>query len=224
MFSDEEETDEVLNNHTEKLNKLSSWYEELDSKIKAIDMRISLGNNTQSTTDVQTLLKNVDGASAESERLRADIKALSTLIDQNTAEIAHWKGEIGDLPAKFHGILGAEVNTMNAKYQALSTRVDNGFNNSPPAINRGLAIGLPLGLGIPLTVAVVFLCAMWIRRKYPYVPQHMNKEEAENYIKIHNATRPKTLTEKLCDLFEALGFKKSQGIPEVYVMENTPTK
>lgn len=25
--------------------------------------------------------------------------------------------------------------------------------------------------------------------RYPYIPQHMNKEEAENYIKIHNATR-----------------------------------
>jgi hypothetical protein len=161
---------EMLNNHAEELNKLSSWREEVDNKIKAIDMRISLGNNTQSTgssADVQSLLKNVD-VHAESERLRADIKALSTLIDQNTAEIGHWKGEIEALPAKFHGILGAEVNTMNAKYHALSTKVDNGFNNSPPAINRGLAIGIPLGLGIPLSIAVIFLCALWIRRRYDF--------------------------------------------------------
>jgi hypothetical protein len=100
--------------------------------------------------------------------LRADIKALSTLIDQNTAEIGHWKGDVEALPVKFHGILGAEVNIMNAKYQALSTKVDNGFNNSPPAINRGLAIGIPLGLGIPLSIAVIFLCAMWIRRRYDF--------------------------------------------------------
>ncbi|OQE14177.1 hypothetical protein PENFLA_c040G00929 [Penicillium flavigenum] len=218
---------DMLNSHAEGLNKLSSWREEVDNKIKGVDIRISLGNNTQSTgssADVQSLLKNVDAVNAESERLRADIKALSTLIDQNTAEIGHWKGEVEALPAKFRGILGAEVNTMNAKYRALSTRVENGFNNSPPAINRGLAIGLPLGFGIPLTIAVIFLCAMWIRRRHPYIPQHMNNEEAENYIKIHNATRRKTLTEKLCDLFEALGFKKIQGIPEVYVMEHTPTK
>ncbi|CAG8902733.1 unnamed protein product [Penicillium egyptiacum] len=133
---------------------------------------------------------------------------------------------------------------MNSKYQALSTKVDNGFNNSPPPINRGLAIGLPLGLGIPLTIAVIFLCAMWIRRRYPYIPQHMNNEEAEIYIKIHKATRGSkisansiylfsvltnelfagTLTEKLCDLFEAVGLKKKQVIPEVSVMANTPTK
>jgi hypothetical protein len=51
---------EMLNNHAEELNKLSSWREEVDNKIKAIDMRISLGNNTQSTgssADVQSLLK-----------------------------------------------------------------------------------------------------------------------------------------------------------------------
>ncbi|CAG8040120.1 unnamed protein product [Penicillium nalgiovense] len=197
-----EEADEVFNSHTEELNKLSSWCEELDNKIKAIDMRISLGNNAQSTgstADVQSLLKNVDDVNIESERLRADIKALSTLIDQKTAEIGHWKGEVEGLPAKFHGILGAEVNTMNAKYQALSTKVDNGFDNSPSAITRGLAIGLPLGFGIPLTIAVVFFCAMWIRHRYPYIPQHMNKEEAENYIKIHNATRrSKTSANWIC--------------------------
>jgi prefoldin subunit 5 len=51
---------EMLNNHVEELNKLSSWREEVDNKIKAIDMRISLCNNTQSTgssADVQSLLK-----------------------------------------------------------------------------------------------------------------------------------------------------------------------
>lgn len=33
-----------------------------------------------------------------------------------------------------------------------------------------------------------------------------------------------TLTEKLCDLFETLDFKKKQIVPEVYVMDNTPKK
>lgn len=57
---------------------------------------------------------------------------------------------------------------MNAKYQALSTKIDNSLNDSPPAVNRGLAIGLSLGLGIPLTIAIVFLCSMWIHRRYDF--------------------------------------------------------
>lgn len=57
---------------------------------------------------------------------------------------------------------------MNAKYQALSTKIDNGLNDSPPAVNRGLAVGLSLGLGIPLAIAIIFLCVVWIRRRYDF--------------------------------------------------------
>ncbi|KAJ5371692.1 hypothetical protein N7517_003698 [Penicillium concentricum] len=221
------EVDGIKYSQDQLLEKLWSWCEGLDNEIKAINTRINQDNhsqNTGSSADVQPLSKKIDDVSAENGRLRADITALSTKIDQNIADSIHWKSDVGALPSKFRNILGAEVDTMNAKYRALSTKVDNGFNNTPPAINRGLAIGLPLGLGIPLTIAVVFLCAMWIRRRYPYIPQHMSNEEAQNYIKIHNATRRKTLTEKVCDLFEALGLKKKQAVPEIYVMNNTPTK
>ncbi|KAJ6127897.1 hypothetical protein N7471_009114 [Penicillium samsonianum] len=211
------------------IETLWSWCWRSENDIKAINSRTNQGNNAQDTgssADVQSLSKKVDDVDAENGHLRENIAALSTKTDQNIAEISHWKAEVEALPTKFHDVLYSEVNTMNAKYQALSTKVDNGFNDSPLAVNRGLAIGLSLGLGIPLTIAVVFLCAMWIRRKYPYIPQHMNNEAAENYIKIHKATRQKSLSKKICDIFEALGFKKKQVVPEGedYVMGNTPTK
>ncbi|KGO49998.1 hypothetical protein PEX1_085520 [Penicillium expansum] len=229
-----DEVTSVINNHAKSIDKhdeilheLRSWCERLGNEIRAVNASTTQGNNTQNerlSVYLEPLSRKVDGFNAENGQLRENLAALSAKIDQNIADISHWKTEVEALPAKFHDVLGTEVNTMNAKYQALSTKVDNGFNNSPPAINRGLAIGLSLGLSIPLTISLVFLCAMWIRRRYPYIPQHMNNEEAQNYIKIHKATRQKTLTEKLCKLFEALGFKKKQAVPEIYVMENTPTK
>ncbi|CAI7591686.1 unnamed protein product [Penicillium glandicola] len=226
------DVDGSLEYHSKLLNELWEWCHRLSNQIEYIDARTSQGDNTQNTgssADVQSLSKKIDDVKAENSRFRGDITALSTKVDQNIADINHLTGEFKALPAKFNNILGAEVDTMNAKYQVLSAKVDNGFNNTPPAINRGLAIGLSLGLGIPLTVAMVFLCAMWIRRRYPYIPQHMSNEEAENYIKIHKATRhtnfsSETLTEKLCDLFEALSFKKKQAVPEIYIMDNAPTK
>lgn len=153
------------------IETLWSWCWRLENDIKAINSSTNQGNNAQDTgssADVQSLSKKVDDVDAENGHLRENIAALSTKTDQNIAEISHWKAEVEALPTKFHDVLDSEVNTMNAKYQALSTKVDNGFNDSPLAVNRGLAIGLSLGLGIPLTIAVVFLCAMWIRRKYDF--------------------------------------------------------
>lgn len=221
------DVDTSLYNINTVLDNMWSWCDRLDNEIKAINTRTNQGNNAPnegSSADVQSLSKKIDDVAAENGHLRENIGALSTKIDQNIAEISQWKAEIEALPTKFQDVLGPEVNNMNAKYRALSIKIDNGLNNSPPAVNQGLAIGLSLGLGIPLTMAIVFLCVMWIRRRYPYIPQHMNNEEAENYIKIHKATRQKTFTEKLCDLCEALGFKKKPVVPEVYVMSNTPTR
>ncbi|KAJ5801705.1 uncharacterized protein N7518_003773 [Penicillium psychrosexuale] len=219
----------VFSSYTTDDNILTlwSWCQRLENEINTINARTNQGNNSQtegSSADFQSLSRRFDDFNKENSRVREDITALSAKIDENIAKISHWEGALEVLPGKFHDALTAEVNTMNAKYQALSIRVENGFHDSPPAINRGLALGLSLGLGIPLTIALIFLCAVWIRRKYPYIPQHANNEEAENYIKIHKATRQKTLTEKLCDLFEALDFKKKQVVPEVYVMDNTPKK
>ncbi|KAJ5520988.1 hypothetical protein N7463_001441 [Penicillium fimorum] len=154
------------------------------------------------SADVQCLSKKTCGIKAENGRLRADIAALSA---------SHWEADVEALPSKFHDILSTEVNTMNSKSKALSIKVDNDFNNTPPAINRGLSIGLSLGLSIPLTIAVVFLFVIWM-------------DSSQNYIKIHNAIRRKTLTEKVYNNFQALSFKKKQFIPEIYVMNNTPTK
>lgn len=213
-----DEVTSVINNHAKSIDKhdeilheLRSWCERLGNEIRAVNASTTQGNNTQNerlSVYLEPLSRKVDGFNAENGQLRENLAALSAKIDQNIADISHWKTEVEALPAKFHDVLGTEVNTMNAKYQALSTKVDNGFNNSPPAINRGLAIGLSLGLSIPLTISLVFLCAMWIRRRYdfhrlslretantlhfvryPYIPQHMNNEEAQNYIKIHKATR-----------------------------------
>lgn len=163
--------DETFETQATGLADLWSWCERLDNEIKAINTRTNQGNNAPnegSSAGVQSLSKKIDDGTAERGHLRDNIAALSTKIDQNIAEISHWKAEVEALPTKFQDVLGPEVNTMNAKYQALSTKVDNGFNNSPSAINRGLAIGLPLGFGIPLTIAVVFFCAMWIRHRYDF--------------------------------------------------------
>ncbi|KAF4772181.1 hypothetical protein N7455_008981 [Penicillium solitum] len=149
---------------------LWSWCDRLDNEIKAINTRTNQGNNSPNegwSADVQSLSKKVD-VTAESGHLLENIAALSAKIDQNTAEISHWKAEVEALPTKFQDVLGPDNNTMNAKYQALSTKIDNGLNDSPPAVNRGLAIGLSLGLGIPLTIAIIFLCVMWIRRRYDF--------------------------------------------------------
>ncbi|KXG52054.1 uncharacterized protein PGRI_083380 [Penicillium griseofulvum] len=201
----------VISNHAQILGELQSWRRRTKH---GIERRCPIS------------FEKVDDVNSENYRLRADIAALSTLIDQSSAELSHWKAEVEAIPANFHDILSAEVNTMNTKYHALSTKVGNGFNNSTPAINQGLAIGLPLGLGIPLTIAVVFLCVMWIRRRYAYIPLHMNSEdeEAHNYTKVPKKTRHKNLPRKLCDLFEALGFETGQVFQEVYVMHNTPNK
>ncbi|KAJ5394955.1 uncharacterized protein N7487_009258, partial [Penicillium crustosum] len=96
------------------------------------------------------------------------LQRAATYVDKSITEISHWKAEVQALPTKCQGVLEPEVNTMNAKYQALSTKIDNSLNDSPPAVNRGLAIGLSLGLGIPLTIAIVFLCSMWIHRRYDF--------------------------------------------------------
>ncbi|KAJ5425091.1 hypothetical protein N7465_000161 [Penicillium sp. CMV-2018d] len=212
------DVDTSLEDQDTAISKLWSWCDRLDDEIKAINMRTNQGNNAPnegSSADVQSLSKKVDDVAAENGHLRENIAALSTKIDQNIAEISHWKAETEKLPAMFQDVLGPEVNTMNAKYQALSTKIDNGLNDSPPAVNRGLAIGLSLGLGIPLTIAIVFMCVLWIYRRYPYKPEHMNNEEAGTHIEIHKATRQKTFTEN---------FKKNPVVPEVYVMSNTPTK
>lgn len=152
------------------IETLWSWCHRLENEIKAINTRTNQGNNAPnegSSADVQSLSKKVD-VTAESGHLRENIAALSTKIDQNTAEISRWKAEVEALPTKFQDVLGPEINTMNTKYQALSTKIDNGLNDSPPAFNRGLAIGLSLGLGIPLTIAIIFLCVMWIHRRYDF--------------------------------------------------------
>ncbi|KAJ5966809.1 hypothetical protein N7501_003057 [Penicillium viridicatum] len=210
------DTDTSLENQATAIRKLWSWCDRLDDEINAINTRTdNNAPNEGSSADVQPLSKRVDDVAAENGHLRENIAALSTKIDQNIAEISHWKAEIETLPTKFQDVLGPEVNTMNAKYQALSTKIDNGLNDSPPAVNRGLAIGLSLGLGIPLTIAIVFLCVMWIHRRYPYKPQHMNNEEAANNIKIHKVTRQKTFTEN---------FKKKPVVPEVCHEQHTPTK
>lgn len=170
MFS-KYDVDATLESLATGISKLWSWCDRLDNEIQAINTRTNQGNNAPnegSSADVQSLSKKVDDVAAENGHLRENIADLSTKIDQNIAEISHWKAEIETLPTKFQDILGPEVNTMNAKYQALSTKIDNGLNDSPPAVNRGLAIGLSLGLGIPLTIATVFLCVMWIHRRYDF--------------------------------------------------------
>jgi chromosome segregation ATPase len=148
--SDLDDWHSVINNHAQVLDELRSRCDRLE-KITAFNVRTSQGDdaqNTESSADVQSLSKKVEDINSENSRLRADIAALSTKIDQSTTGISYWKAEVEAITANFHDILSAEVNTMNTKYQALSTKVDNGFNNSTPAINRGLAIGLPLGLGL----------------------------------------------------------------------------
>lgn len=163
--------DETFETQATGLADLWSWCERLDNEIKAINTRTNQGNNAPnegSSAGVQSLSKKVDDGTAERGHLRDNIAALSTKIDQNIAEISHWKAEVEALPTKFQDVLGPEVNTMNAKYQALSTKIDNGLNDSPPAVNRGLAVGLSLGLGIPLAIAIVFLCVVWIRRRYDF--------------------------------------------------------
>lgn len=149
---------------------LWSWCERLDNEIKAINTRTNQGSNAPnegSSADVQSLSKKVN-VTAESGHLRENIAALSTKIDQNIAEISHWKAEVEAIPTKFQHVFGPEVNTTNAKYQALSIKIDNGLNDSPPAVSRGLAIELSLSLGIPLAIAIIFLCVMWIRRRYDF--------------------------------------------------------
>ncbi|KGO70265.1 hypothetical protein PITC_020840 [Penicillium italicum] len=153
------DVDGSLEEHDDTFRQLWSWYERLNNEIKAINTRPNQGSypqNEVSSADVQSLSKKVVDVSADNGQLRENIAALSTKIDQNIADISHWKAEIEALPAIFYDVPGTEVNILNAKYQALSTKVDDGFNNSPPAINRGLAIGLSLGLGIPLALALIF--------------------------------------------------------------------
>lgn len=165
------DVDASLDNVDTALHNLWSWCDRLDNEIKAINTRTNQGNNAPnegSSADFQSLSKKVDDFAAENGHLHENIGALSTKIDQNIAEISHWKAEVEALPTKFQDVLSPEVNNMNTKYQALSIKIDNGLNDSPPAVNRGLAIGLSLGLGIPLTMAIVFLCAMWIRRRYDF--------------------------------------------------------
>ncbi|KAJ5153705.1 uncharacterized protein N7500_009144 [Penicillium coprophilum] len=130
-------------------------------------------------------ISSIGDSYGENGRLHTDIKSLSTQVNQSTAEINHWKAEVEALPARLHDILSAEVNMMSAKYQALSTKVGNDFNDSPQAINRGLAVGLPLGLDIPLTIGMVFLFAMWIRSS---IPRYANNKEAEMYTEVRKQT------------------------------------
>jgi hypothetical protein len=170
-FFSKYDVDASLDNQARALHNLWSWCDRLDNEIKAINTRKSQGNNAPnegSNADAQSLSKNLNDVAAENGHLRENIAALSTKIDQNIAEISHWKAEVEVLPTKFQDFLGLEVNTMNAKYQALSTKIGNGLNDSPPAVNRGLAMGLSLGLGIPLTIAIVFLCTIWIHRRYNF--------------------------------------------------------
>ncbi|KAJ5817326.1 hypothetical protein N7447_009559 [Penicillium robsamsonii] len=172
------DVDKTLYSHADILDQLWAWCGRLENEIH---MRTNQDNKTQNTgsgADVQSLSKKIDDVNAENGRLLADITTLSRKIDHNIADNSHWEADVRALPSKFHDILAAEINTINAKYK-----------------------GLSLGLGIPLTIAVVLLCAMWIHRRYPYIPQHMSNEEAQNCIKIYNATRRKTLTEKVCDIF-----------------------
>ncbi|KAG0154632.1 hypothetical protein PDIDSM_200 [Penicillium digitatum] len=129
----------VINNHAKKLVSSSSSTNCLGSRLRRVH--------------------------AENGRLRADLKVLCTQLDQCYAVTGHSKGEVEALPTKFYDLLDAEVHNLNLTYQALSTKVDNCHNNSPPAINWGLAIGLPLGLGIPLTITSTILAVAYGRRR-----------------------------------------------------------
>ncbi|KAJ5531698.1 hypothetical protein N7527_005091 [Penicillium freii] len=178
--------------------------------------------NEGSSADVQSLSKKVDDVAAENGHLRENIAALSTKIDQNIPEISHWKAETEKLPVMFQDVLGPEVNTMNAKYQALSTKIDNGLNDSPPAVNRGLAIGLSLGLGIPLTIAIVFMCVLWIYRRHPRLPEPSARktQDTENWINLYHATRPRSLAGKIRSILESLRLLRKPVVQEVYMMED----
>ncbi|CAG8040081.1 unnamed protein product [Penicillium nalgiovense] len=112
------------------------------------------------------------------------------------------------------------------------------------AIDEGPAVGLSLGIGIPLTVLVTILAVTYSRRRHPKLPEpdpnaSYGNTSTENWLKLYHATRPRIshppkrlvsivadkslagyLTEKIRSMMEGVGLVRKPVVQEVYVMEN----
>ncbi|KAJ6186623.1 hypothetical protein N7519_007924 [Penicillium mononematosum] len=60
-------------------------------------------------------------------------------------------------------------------------------------INEGLAVGLALGLGIPLSALMIVLAVAYGRRRHPKLPAPNPSygTTTENWLNLYNATRPR---------------------------------
>jgi len=129
----------------EIVSDLVHHQKEVDRKLQGLCNKIDGGAKIESgslSTAVQALSAKVnDTADAEKNRLSADI-------------IAHKK-------------LHAEAVLVTAQLQELSAKVDNGLQDTFSAINKGLAIGPSVGLGVPLVVALsILFCLLYKGRRY----------------------------------------------------------
>jgi predicted nuclease with TOPRIM domain len=125
---------------------------------------------TQQLKDL--LIKVEAGARIESGSLSTGVQVLSTNI-KNTDEIetnrlvesiASLSDKVDKVDKKFDAEgdrLGADIishaTDLDRKIHALSVKVDEGLQGTTGAINKGLAIGLSVGLGVPL-IALAILC------------------------------------------------------------------
>ncbi|KOS44741.1 hypothetical protein ACN38_g4324 [Penicillium nordicum] len=88
------------------------------------------------------------------------------------------------------------------------------------AVNEGLAIGLSLGIGIPVTVLLIILAVTYGRRRHPKLPQPDACENTETWLNLYHATRPRSFVEKICSIVESLRVLRKPIVQEVYMMED----
>ncbi|KAJ5926198.1 hypothetical protein N7516_007971 [Penicillium verrucosum] len=90
------------------------------------------------------------------------------------------------------------------------------------AVNEGLAIGLSLGIGIPLAISFIVLAVVYGRRRHPKLPQPdaCRTQNTENWLDLYRATRPRSFVEKICSILESLRVLRKPIVQEVYMMED----
>ncbi|KAJ5865249.1 uncharacterized protein N7529_007165 [Penicillium soppii] len=144
------------------------WIEYLSKEVESI------------TQNLEDLSKKIDrGAKIEDGNLSMEVQALSSKVNDNTdAEDHRLNSAVAALAAQIDDKLNAETGLLTAdiiahstaldnKVQALSTKVDSGLQGTSSAINKGLAIGPSIGLGIPLILALSIISVLLYKgRRY----------------------------------------------------------